>query len=139
MLPDGCEMGQRQIGRHVDRRRAFVGEDGDGQRIGGRQLHADLDDQVGRQVAGLPGEVEDPQQPHVGHQHAADAELHRTDHIVQGVAHLILAAQLRTERAARGRHDRRPGVPRGARPHEQRQLHACLATHAAHLADLVVR
>ena len=138
VLPDGRQVGQRQIGRHVDRRGAFVGEHGDGQRVGGRQLHADLDDQVGRQVAGLLGEVEDPQQPHVGHQHAADAQFHRPDHIVQRVAHLILAAQLRAERAARGRHDRRPGVPGGARPDEQRQLHARLATHAAHLADLGV-
>jgi hypothetical protein len=69
--PDRRELGQRQVSGHVVRACPELFHRLDGRRVGRRQLHGDLQDQVLRQLT-LGLEVpENPKKPRVGDQHPA--------------------------------------------------------------------
>ena len=70
-----AELGERHVGRHVERRGAELLEQACGERVGGRHHHRDLPDDLGGQLARVLHLDHEAQQTEVGDQEAADAAL----------------------------------------------------------------
>ena len=137
-LPDGGDLGQRQVDGKVDGGRAQVLQQPGGGRVGDRQGDRDLDLEVVRQVAGALHPAQHPELAGVGDQDAADAEGTAPEDVLHAVGELVGPAQ-----AAGGDPPGRAGglhadVPGGPGPDEQADLDALVPAEGQHLGDVVV-
>src|SRR5215217_6681437 len=92
-LPDGGDLGQREVDGKVEGGRAQVLQQPGGGRVGDRQGDRDLDLEVVRKVARAFHPAQHPQLAGVGDQDAAHAQPAATQDVLDAVDELVGAAE----------------------------------------------